>query len=346
MDEGGCLFIAGQNIAYFLEKKQVSREAEDFLEEYLHVEYVSKSTSKQVNGITNDAISDNLDFRIWQPFVSNDLQSPDIINPQNATTIFTYNGDEIAGIKYRGEHKLAFLAFGLESIDSNVNTTANDISPMRSRVLLRSLDWLNFLEHIPPENEAIANNKLPVLLKISHASFVVQSVMLHWRFQGAQDFKQVLMTNSGDRIYEGTIPVSQNGSAIEYYFQANTNYYSFTSPIGAPSSFHSIGLGTRTTVENTINAQKYKLKQNYPNPFNPNTAIAFELPKKSLVKINIYNARGQKIKNLFNSEKPAGRHRIVWAGQDEAGKPVAAGIYFLQLLTEEFSQSRRMLLIR
>ena len=83
---------------------------------------------------------------------------------------------------------------------------------------------------------------------------------------------------------------------------------------------------------NTLNyPNEYMLIQNYPNPFNPNTKINFFIPEKNNIDINIYNIRGDKIKNLFNGDIETGYHSINWDGKNDNGNKLPSGVYFLKL---------------
>jgi len=74
------------------------------------------------------------------------------------------------------------------------------------------------------------------------------------------------------------------------------------------------------------------LNQNYPNPFNPVTNISFSLPQDSEVDLNVYNIRGQKVRELANSEfRVKGTQTIQWNGNDNNGKKASSGIYFYKL---------------
>jgi len=90
----------------------------------------------------------------------------------------------------------------------------------------------------------------------------------------------------------------------------------------------------------------YSLLQNYPNPFNPSTCIEFDLARTNQVKLEIYNILGSKVKTLVNDKLSVGHKSITWDGKDDQGKKVASGIYFYRLKTEEFSLTKRMLLLK
>lgn len=85
----------------------------------------------------------------------------------------------------------------------------------------------------------------------------------------------------------------------------------------------------------------YSLEQNYPNPFNPSTTIDFSLPQKGFVEVNIFDLLGRKVASLVNGEMPAGRNRIKF---NAAGLP--SGLYIYSMRSGNFSQSRKMMLLK
>ncbi len=90
-----------------------------------------------------------------------------------------------------------------------------------------------------------------------------------------------------------------------------------------------------------------RLEQNYPNPFNPQTTIAFSLKARERVTIGIYNVAGARVAMLLDETRPAGAHADVrWDGRDAAGSPVASGVYFYRLVAGEFSQTKKMVLLK
>lgn len=98
-----------------------------------------------------------------------------------------------------------------------------------------------------------------------------------------------------------------------------------------------------TAVENIQRAQPltFALNQNYPNPFNSATSISFSLPIKQKVTLAIYNMLGQQVAALVDDVLPAGNHSVRW----EAGK-MPSGFYFYQIKAGDYSQTRRMILLR
>jgi hypothetical protein len=90
----------------------------------------------------------------------------------------------------------------------------------------------------------------------------------------------------------------------------------------------------------------YSLNQNYPNPFNPITKMNYALPKRSRVIISVYNVLGQEVTTLLNKEQDYGYHTVTWNGTDRIGKQVASGVYFARLTTKNFSQTKKMLMLK
>jgi len=90
----------------------------------------------------------------------------------------------------------------------------------------------------------------------------------------------------------------------------------------------------------------FSLGNAYPNPFNPETEISFSLPERAEVSLVIYNILGEKVKTLVNGEMSAGTHTVSWKGNDEAGNKVSSGIYFYRMQAGDFTQSKRLTLLK
>ncbi|MCP4414066.1 MAG: T9SS type A sorting domain-containing protein, partial [Gammaproteobacteria bacterium] len=90
----------------------------------------------------------------------------------------------------------------------------------------------------------------------------------------------------------------------------------------------------------------FDMKQNYPNPFNPTTTIEYQLPKKSDVKIVIYNVLGQAVRTLVDNSADAGYHQKVWDGMNDFGNRAATGIYFYRMVAKDFVKSKKMILMK
>jgi hypothetical protein len=92
--------------------------------------------------------------------------------------------------------------------------------------------------------------------------------------------------------------------------------------------------------------RQFSLKQNYPNPFNPETTIRYQLAEPGLVRLEIFNLRGQQIRTLVNERRSAGAYSVKWDGRDDSGRSVASGVFLYRLNAGESTESRKLVLIR
>lgn len=88
------------------------------------------------------------------------------------------------------------------------------------------------------------------------------------------------------------------------------------------------------------------LWHNHPNPFNPTTTIAYQVPRQSEVRIEIYSMLGQKVRTLLNDRKEPGEYKAVWDGRNDGGAQVASGVYMYRMVAGDFMQVRKMILMR
>ena len=104
-------------------------------------------------------------------------------------------------------------------------------------------------------------------------------------------------------------------------------------------------IGTRTTDVNEEHNKipaSFFLSQNYPNPFNPSTTISYQLPVNSKVKLEIFNLLGQKIETLVDEFQNAGFHSELFT----LNSILPSGIYFYQLNTGNFVETKKMILMK
>ncbi len=103
---------------------------------------------------------------------------------------------------------------------------------------------------------------------------------------------------------------------------------------------------TLVEEEEQIIPKDFELLQSYPNPFNNHTLIRYRLSKTTDVSLVVYNVLGQKVKTLVEREKQSGLVTVSWDGKDDEGRDLSSGIYFYRLQAGEFSQTRRMVLLK
>ncbi|MFZ1684549.1 MAG: T9SS type A sorting domain-containing protein, partial [Candidatus Zixiibacteriota bacterium] len=91
---------------------------------------------------------------------------------------------------------------------------------------------------------------------------------------------------------------------------------------------------------------QYALGQNYPNPFNPTTQISYDLPVAGYARLEIFNLLGRRVAVIVDAFQQAGSHTVEWNSKDDAGHAVSSGIYLYRLTVNDYSSTRKMLLMK
>jgi hypothetical protein len=86
---------------------------------------------------------------------------------------------------------------------------------------------------------------------------------------------------------------------------------------------------------------EFRLEQNFPNPFNPSTNILFTLPKRSFVRLKVFDVLGREVASLVEGERDQGRHSVEFRGQN-----MVSGVYFYRMETEGSALTRKMILVQ
>jgi len=92
--------------------------------------------------------------------------------------------------------------------------------------------------------------------------------------------------------------------------------------------------------------EDFSLSQNYPNPFNPSTSFNYTLPIQAHVNITVFNVQGRQVRTIADADQSAGEHTVEWNGTDESGNSVATGVYFYRMDAGNFSETRKMILVK
>jgi hypothetical protein len=152
------------------------------------------------------------------------------------------------------------------------------------------------------------------------------------------------------------IPGSPIGTTVEYYFAAQdialpTPLMS-TLPAGGsginppgtvapPTRFSYMVVALGVTGNTSEIPSEFRLYSNYPNPFNPSTKIKFDLPNVSNVKLFVYDILGREVSRIIDGELKAGRYEAEF---DATNLP--SGVYFYRLVTDGFTDTKKMLMIK
>ena len=90
----------------------------------------------------------------------------------------------------------------------------------------------------------------------------------------------------------------------------------------------------------------FMLHQNFPNPFNAETVIPFSLAEETKVRLDVFDMRGRKLRELVNAELAPGHHRVIWDGTSDDGFSVASGSYIYRIRTPDRMFSKRLTLVK
>ncbi|KAA3634387.1 MAG: T9SS C-terminal target domain-containing protein [Calditrichaeota bacterium] len=169
-------------------------------------------------------------------------------------------------------------------------------------------------------------------------------------FGGASLFASGIPANTDEVAYTITIGPLSNADhgktiCLDSSWYEPTGVWKWAGPDATPSwdgphCFTVVDEASDVVADGNGLPTSFSLSQNYPNPFNPTTNISFDLPKKSDVVLTIYNVTGQKVTEISDSYD-AGSHTINWDASNNA-----SGIYFYKLNAGDFTDTKKMMLIK
>jgi len=182
--------------------------------------------------------------------------------------------------------------------------------------------------------DASATGRLEDLTVVSHNN------------EAEGEYSIVVVNVNGRPIVSGTgviltIPVSSVGEKFDGIGEISLLSAGFEQSV-------QVELNSEALALKVALPKAFALSQNFPNPFNPQTTIAFDIPegKEVNVRLNVYNMRGQLVRTLVNEFKSEGSYQIQWDGTDNYGRRVSSGVYFYRITTGEFSQTRKMVILK
>lgn len=177
-------------------------------------------------------------------------------------------------------------------------------------------------------------------------------IRLVWEDNALNETSYSMERKAGDTtstaVYEIIATTAPNTvTFIDTLVSDSTTY---TYRVKAFNGLYSSGYSNQSQIVTLVSVINYDeqalpssffLSRNYPNPFNPSTTLSFELPRRSTVKLMVFNARGESVSTVTEGVYEPGRHEVTF---DAAGLP--SGIYFYRLQAGEFVQTKKMVLMR
>jgi hypothetical protein len=345
LDGGGALLMTGQDVGWQLNYYGDPADL-TFFSDYLHADYVRDNSGyRDLTGIPGDPVGDGLAFDIGGGDGSGNQDWPSEIEPlTGASPVLEYMPGAEGGIRYSTGHRLVYLAFGFEA----VNTQAD-----RDTLMSRCLDWLGngtWPDTAPPTVSEVSPNG-------GEEFSTGENVTITWTADDNAGVTSVdiLLSVDGGMTYDETI-VEGTANSGTYLWPASEGASDEcrlrviardgAGLAGFDDSDADFSKGTSTGGPDSPDVRDFYLAQNVPNPFNPVTTIRFGLPVSSSVSLRIYDTAGRLIRVLVDDQRGAGRYEAIWDGLDRAGRPVASGVYFYRLATNTFVEDKKMILLR
>lgn len=198
---------------------------------------------------------------------------------------------------------------------------------------------------LTPIKIEITEAPLPVELVSFTASVVSNDVQLTWitasEFNNRGfDVERASLNGEWEKI----VFISGAGTATESisYLYTDKNVFSGTHLYRLKQIDFNGSFVYSNTIEVTIEVPvNYNLAQNYPNPFNPSTKISFSIPEAGHVTLKIYNLLGVEVATLIDENMSGGKHQIEFDGRS-----LGSGVYFYTMKAGEFTQTRKMMMVK
>jgi plastocyanin len=162
------------------------------------------------------------------------------------------------------------------------------------------------------------------------------------RWQWVSGFHTTTSLDIPDAALPWDAPID-NTNQVFSYVAVTPGVYNYKCTPHFPmmvGSFSVVSLVGITKLESEI-ADGFRLFQNYPNPFNPVTKMKFEIPEESFVQLIIYDALGRQVQTVVDEYLKPAAYEVNW---DASSYP--SGIYFYNLKTRNYSETKRMVLVK
>lgn len=272
------------------------------------------------------------------------------------TTNFSYNTTYLVFVKYTintggaDECKLWVISSGVPQSEAQAGTpevtnTATNGQDIIDAIALRQGGQAYSVLVDGIRVSTLWDHLVPVELTSFTSSVDGNSVILNWSTAteiNNKGFEVQRSVEENEFITIGFIPGFGTTTELRIYrfVDANLSAGNYTYRLKQVDFDGSFSYSEEVNAE-IISPVQFELAQNYPNPFNPGTTIKFSIPQSSNVTLKVFNTLGQEVKTLLNQNMESGVHTINFDASD-----LNSGIYFYKLDAGQFSEVRKMTLIK
>jgi len=345
-DEGGALLATGQDIGWFLHDWSGATPADrEFYQERLHATYLEDGSGyMHLEGTPGDPIGDGLTFGIGGGSGSRAQAWPSRIDARaGAVATFTYAPGVVGAVRWAGDYRVAYFAFGIEAIDEAAD---------RPAVVARSLEWL------VPAWPDIEQPTVTVTSPNGGETWWPESeVAITWQASDnvAVESIDVLLSRDGGATWPDTLAAGQANTGSLIWIVTGPGSETCLVRVVARDT---VGLLNQDTSDATFTlldataavgevVPAFAFAPLGPNPFCDGTVLGLALPGPEGIDLAIYDLTGRRVVALSRGILPAGQHAYRWDGTDASGRRLPGGLYFARLTRGSGEELRaRLLMLR
>lgn len=385
LDNGGNLFLSAQDYLWDMYPGDGDFQAGEFPHDYLHLNsvahdewYVDATNPNSTTG-GDGSVADGMAFELNDVFTTQrDGLFIDNITHDGVDVFLMSEPSGAAACQYESEiYRTVFTTVSFAGLVDGANGT-------REQLMENILDYFDVIEIVPeveltmPDMSAENGEEVSIPIyasdvtdmgitsmnfTLTFADDILEAIDVDnvgtltedFAFTTTIDSDQIQVSGSGDTPLAGEgvlVYITFNVIGAEDQTTA-LEFSEFTFNDGTPIAEYNTPLATFTVESssgiidgNLAIPERYELVGNYPNPFNPKTTITYSLPEKSDVDILIYDLSGKLIKRWNVDEQVAGYHSVIWNGTGNDGTSVNSGVYLYRLNAGDYSEVKRMILVK
>lgn len=265
------------------------------------------------------------------------------------SNLIVATGDTVEWRWIEGNHTVTSDSTqGIDVWDASLNSTIRSFSKViETKGIHRYYCRLHQTNHSSGVIEALNTEDILPAISYFNATLTGRNILVKWKSGGEGSgivYNIERRTDGGPweklAIVNGPGISTRNSSGFTFTDKNITASTQYTYRLKAVSpSGNTIYSGE--SMVSVVGPESYNLYTNFPNPFNPATSIKYSIPERSFVSLKVYNALGLEIATLVNSEQEAGEYEVRFDGT-----PYPSGIYYYQLKSRDYSEVRKMTLLK